>query len=195
MPLLSQAMPEPAPDDGHEAPRDTIAIEALQARARERAEAEAAVGEVMTNVAKKAAQVVEQQQRRHAKPKPLKLILLGSMVLLNLYLWLGNPEWLRFKEPAAPALEYYQDSWKMAAYLQAQRIEEYRKEEAKLPAKVDQVRHPVHGVDYVKLDDQRYQLAAGVGRNRVIYDSNQPINEWVGRSIIRLGLLTNGVGR
>lgn len=167
----------------------------LEARAVERAEAEAAVGAVMTRVAEKAAKAEAQAVRGLSRPKPLKLILLASLAVLNLILWLTDPQWLHFKEPQAPAMQYYQDSWKMAAYLQAQRIEEYRKEKQQLPAKADDVHFPVHGVDYLRVTQDQYQLAAGVGNGRVVYDSRIPLSEWLGRSIIRLGMLTNGAGR
>lgn len=169
--------------------------EALQARAREQAEAEAAVGAVMTHVAVKAAQVVKQQERAKERPKPLKALVLLVLTGLNFYLWLADPEWLHFKAPPVPTYQYYQDGWKMAAYMQAQRVEEFRKAQAKLPARVEQVRNPVRGVEYRRITDQHYELTAGTGSARVVYDSHEPLHAWVGQSLVRLGLLTHGVGR
>ena len=168
---LSQAQQSPLPVD-----------EALRARSREQ-------------VAVKAAQVVKQQERARERPKPLKALMLLSLTALNLYVWLADPEWLHFKGPPVPTYQYYQDGWKMAAYMQAQRVEEFRKAQAKLPARVEQVRSPVRGVDYRRVSDEQYELTAGTGPARVVYDSREPLHIWVGKSLIRLGLLTNGVGR
>ncbi len=169
--------------------------EALRARTREQAEAEAAVGAVMTHVAVKAAQVVKQQERAKARPKPIKAVVLLALIGLNLYLWLGDPKWLHFNPPPPPTYQYYQDGWKMAAYMQAQRVEEFRKTKAKLPTSVEQVRDPVRGVAYRRVSDQHYQLTAGEGPARVVYDSHEPLKAWVGLSLVRLGLVTQGVGR
>ncbi len=181
---MSQAQRSPLPDN-----------EALQARTREQAEAEAAVGAVMTHVAAKAAEVVKKRERTGERPKPHKALILLGLTALNLHLWLANPEWLHFKAPPVPTYQYYQDGWKMAAYMQAQRVEEFRKAQAKLPARLEQVRNPVRGVDYRRVSDDRYELTAGTGRARVVYDSRVPLHVWVGKSLIRLGLLTHGVGR
>ena len=186
--------PEPEEPDESELAQAPLTPEEV-ARARELEEAQAAVVAVMDGVAEKNRIIAEKEARGPKRPKPLKLVLLLLLVASNLYLWLGNPEWLKFKEPAAPAMEYYQDSWKMAAYLQAQRIEEYRKDTGKVPVKVDDVRYPVHGVDYTRVSDQQYQLAAGKGASRVVYDSSQPLTQWIGRSIIRLGLIASGASR
>lgn len=169
--------------------------EALRARTREQAEAEAAVCAVMTHVAVKAAQVVKQEERANERPKPFKALILLALTGLNLYLWLADPKWLHIKAPPAPTYQYYQDGWKMAAYMQAQRVEEFRRTQAKLPARVEQVRNPVRGVDYRRISDQHYELTAGTGPARVVYDSHEPLHAWVGLSLVRLGLLTHGVGR
>lgn len=181
---MSLAQPSPMPDD-----------DALRERAREQAEAEAAVGAVMTDVAQKAAQVVVQRKRAAQRPRPLKLLLLCALSAFNLYIWLADPEWLHFKAPPTPTYQYYQDGWKMAAYMQAQRVEEFRRAEAKLPQRVEETRNPVHGVEYRRLSDQHFEVAAGKGSERVVYDSHQPLHVWVGKSLARIGLLTNGVGR
>lgn len=152
--------------------------EALRERTREQAEAEAAVGEVMTHVAVKAAQVAQKQERSHARPKPLKVLLLLALAAVNLYLWLGDPQWLRFKGPPAPTYRYYQDGWKMAASMQTQRVEEARRAQAKLPAHGEPVRNPVR-----------------TGPARVVSDSRETMYVWVGKTLLRLGLLTHGVGR
>lgn len=194
---MSESLRNPEPEEAFGAATESAAaVEGpLDQQARECAEAEAAVNAVMSCVAEKAAIAQGHGPGGHAKRKPLKSILLASLILFNLYVWIGNPPWLRFQEPAGLPLEYYQDSWKMASYLQVQRVQEYLKEQQKLPQRVEEVRRPVQGVEYKRVSEQEYQVSAGAGKSRVVYDSNQPLTEWVGRSLIRLGLLTNGVGR
>jgi hypothetical protein len=140
---------------------------------------------------KAAARAALEQRRR--RPVPLKAILLGSLLALNLYLWLGDPEWLRFREPSAPSIDYYQNSWKLAVVLQRQRIEEYRKETGAIPANARQAGQPVHGVQYTPIDrSSTYELAAGAGPSQVVYRSTDSLSTLVGRALVRIGLVTGG---
>jgi hypothetical protein len=187
---LSEALRDPGP---HE--RETAAERESRERELEHAEAEAAVAAVMGHVAQKAARAERQAARASARPRPLKPLLLLGLAALNLYLWLGDPQWLRFQGPPLPTYQYYQDGYRMAAYLQAERVEEFRRRAGRLPQRVEEVRNPVRGVSYTRVSSSQYQVSAGHGQARVMYDSGQPIGPFVGQSLMRLGLLTSGVGR
>lgn len=175
----------------HPSPREPM--DDLAARAREQAEAQAAVSDVMRRVEERAAiaeRALHQERREGSK---LKVMLLLTLLAFNLYAWFGNPEWLHFKEPRVPSVEYYEASWKLAVYLQRQRIEEYRKEKGAIPVTAQQAGPVVRGVRYTpNLIDSRYQLAAGQGTKQFVYSSTDSLSALVGRALIQVGALTGG---
>jgi hypothetical protein len=172
---------------------DDLSVEELRARAREHSEAEAAVAAVMRRVELKAEKLAEAEGRRRPKPKPIRLMLLGSLLGFNLYLWMGQPQWLKWHEPPAPSIDFYASSYKIAVYLQRQRIEEYRKQKKVLPAAAKQAGPPVRGVRYSPLASDRYMLEAGKGMRMIVYTSTDSIAVFMGRTLIQMGMLTKGI--
>jgi hypothetical protein len=168
-----------------------LTVADLMQRAREHAEAEAAVAAVMEREGVKAAAVTarEQHKRRQA---PLKLLLLGALVAFNLYAWAGNPTWLHYNEPRIPSVDYYESSWKMAVYLQRQRIEEYRLVKGHLPATAQQAGPTVRGVQYKPIESKTYELAAGDGAKKFVYRSTDTLSMIVGRALAQMTLLSGG---
>jgi hypothetical protein len=167
------------------------------ARERARREAEAAVLELMASEADKAERRADAERRRLGRrPAPLRAALLLALLAGNAYLWFGKPSWLTFKGPPAPPLEFYADSWRTAVYLQGQRIDEYRRAKGRAPERASEAGRPVRGVEYARLGDREYQLAAGRGEQRVVFHSaSDTLAAMVGRSMMRLGLYTAGVRR
>ena len=186
---MSEPLRAPEPDD---APLDEAAEEQA-ARAREQAEAQAAVAAVMRREEIKAQRLAEIEQRRRPQPKPLRLLLLVTLLLVNGYLWAGQPEWLTWHEPPAPSLDYYQNSYKVAVWLQRQRIEEYRHDKRELPKVARQAGPPVRGVRYTPLAQDVYMLEAGKGLRMVVYTSRDSIAAFMGRTLIQMGLAAQGV--
>jgi prepilin-type N-terminal cleavage/methylation domain-containing protein len=145
----------------HPSPREPM--DDLAARAREQAEAQAAVSDVMRRVEERAAiaeRALHQERREGSK---LKVMLLLTLLAFNLYAWFGNPEWLHFKEPRVPSVEYYEASWKLAVYLQRQRIWDGRARRA-LHAQPDRLALPARGRpghEAVRLLVDRFALGAG----------------------------------
>ena len=183
---VERVAPSPLPRDED----DPVSAE-LAMHAREQAEALAAVSEVMQREQDKAAaqKAKELRPRRRA---PLKLMLLGALLLFNAYAWAGNPEWLHFREPQLPAVDYYESSWKLAVYLQRQRVEEFRAAKGHLPATASQAGPPVKGVEYTPLETRTYQLAAGSGSKRFVYLSSDSLSMMVGRAFVRMSLIAGG---
>lgn len=184
---MSEPVRAPAPDD----PRDFAAAES-RARVREHAEAEAAVAEVMRREQFKAQRLAEVEHRRRPRPQPLRVLALVALLALNAYLWTGQPEWLTWHEPPAPSIDYYQNSYKMAVWLQRQRIEEYRHEKQALPKVARQAGPPVRGVRYTPLAPDVYMLEAGKGLRMVVYTSRDSIATFMGRTLVRMGLAVRG---
>lgn len=185
---MSEPLPAPQPDE----PDDPVAAE-QRLRDQEHAEAEAAVRAVMQREQIKALRLAMAETRQQQKPKPLRLLLLVALLGLNAYLWVGQPGWLTWHEPPAPSIDYYQNSYKVAVWLQRQRIEEYRHEKRELPKVARQAGPPVRGVRYTPLAPDVYMLEAGKGLRMVIYTSRDSIATFMGRTLIQLGLAAQGV--
>jgi hypothetical protein len=164
----------------------------LLQRAREQAEAEAAVGDVMRREDEKAAMREALEKPRPSAP-PLRALLLLTLLLFNGYVWFGNPEWLKFREPQLPAPSYYASSWKIAVFLQRQRIEEYRHAKGHLPASAQQAGQPVTGVKYTPIEQRDYRLAAGTGDKQVVYSSTDSLSVLMGRTLVQMGLIAGGM--
>jgi len=165
----------------------------LAARAREQAEAQAAVADVMRRVEERAATAERALHHERREGSKLKGMLLLTLLAFNLYAWFGNPEWLRFKEPRVPTVEYYEASWKLAVYLERQRIEEYRREKGAIPVTAQQAGPVVKGVRYTpNLTDRKYLLAAGSGAKQFVYSSTDSLSALVGRALLQVGTLTGG---
>ena len=124
---------------------------------------------------------------------PLKLLLLLTLLLFNGYVWFGHPAWLDFREPQLPAPSYYASSWKVAVYLQRQRIEEYRHVKGRLPASAQQAGQPVTGVQYTPIEQRDYLLAAGTGEKAVVYRSTDSLSVLMGRTLLEMGLVARGM--
>jgi len=199
---MSEPLRAPEPDEtdphagsgdatfAHEA-SDDVTLAELAQRAREQAEALAAVGAVMEREESKAAAIAAKAKLKR-REAPLKLILLTSLIALNFYAWIGNPPWLQPHVPPMPDVDYYAASWKLAVYLQRQRIEEYRITKGHLPAVAAQAGPPVKGVQYVPLQTKDYELSAGDGAKRFVYHSTDSLSVFVGRAFIQMSLIAGG---
>lgn len=154
-------------------------------------EAEQAVAAVMQREEVKARLRMDREARLgRVKRDPRKALALLALSAFNLYVWLGDPEWLRFTPPPAPTYDYYVKGWQMAVAMQADRIETYRATKGVAPADPREAGQPVRGVTYTRRGAAAYTLAAGEGRARVTYDSSA---DSTARPTLRR-LLTQAVG-
>ncbi|MFN8586595.1 MAG: hypothetical protein U0704_02250 [Candidatus Eisenbacteria bacterium] len=184
--LLAQIVGEPEPAD----PGD-LSVEELRQRAREAAEAEYAVTAVMAREEQKAAARAKlENRRRHASP--LRRLLLVALLLFNAYIWMSSPRWLEYRTPPTPPLSYYESSYKIAIYMQRQRVEEFRAQKGRLPLAAKQAGTPVKGVEYKPLDRSVYELRAGTIVKRIRYVSTDSITVFLGRTLAQMGLLSTG---
>lgn len=187
--LLSQISGSAEPDD----PGD-LTVEELRQRAREAAEAEYAVAAVMQHEEKKAvARARQESVRRHGSP--VRRLLLAALLLFNAYLWMASPQWLEYRTPAIPPVSYYESSYKIAIYMQRQRVEEFRAQKGRLPLAARQAGAPVKGVDYRALDRSVYELRAGNVVKKIRYVSTDSITVFLGRTLVQMGLVATGVRR
>jgi hypothetical protein len=170
---------------------DDLTVEELRRRAREQAEAEFAVAAVMRREDEKAAKlaIVEGRVRRES---PVRMLLLGALLLFNAYLWTNAPGWLEYRTPRTPPLDYYEASWRIAVYMQHQRVEEFRRERGKLPLVARRAGPPVKGVTYTPLTSDMYELRAGNHYRQIIYRSTDSLRVFMGRAMLQMGLIAGG---
>jgi hypothetical protein len=182
----------PSTMPGHDDVEGDLTMAELVQRARERAEVEAAVGAVMRREDEKAAKRDALENRKHHTPR-VKSWLLLALVIFNLYIWLGKPGWLTYNQPSGLSIDYYQSSWEVAVYLQRQRIEEYRQTKGHIPATAQQAGPPVHGVQYTPIAQKNYELIAGNGAKKFVYNSTDSLSVLMGRTLFQMGLIAGGV--
>ncbi|MBI5168008.1 MAG: hypothetical protein HZA61_00830 [Candidatus Eisenbacteria bacterium] len=170
---------------------DDLSVEELRQRAREAAEAEYAVAAVMQREEEKAVKRAKQESRVR-RSSPVRMLMAAALVLFNVYLWMGSPQWLEYRTPAIPPVTYYESSYKIAVYLQRQRVEEFRRERGRLPQVARQAGTPVKGVKYTPLTSDVYELRAGNIVKQVRYVSTDSIAVFLGRTLLQIGLVAGG---
>ena len=186
-----EELPTGAAGDAASSDPDDLTIEELRVRAREAAEAEYLVGAVMQREEEKAARRARQENRvRHTSP--VRRLMLLALVVFNAYIWMSTPTWLEYRTPKTPPLSYYEGSWKIAVYMQRQRVEEFRREKGRLPAAAKQAGVPVKGVKYTPLQKDVYELRAGNYVKQIVYRSTDSLSVFFGRSLIQMGLIVGG---
>ncbi len=184
--LLAQISGVSEPED----PGD-LTVEELRQRAREAAEAEYAVAAVMEREEQKAvARAKQESHRKHASP--VRRLMLAALMLFNAYLWMASPQWLEYRTPPVPPVSYYEASYKVAIYMQRQRVEEFRAQKGRLPIAAKQAGVPVKGVDYRPLDRNVYELRAGNIVKKIRYVSTDSIGVFLGRTLVQMGLVATG---
>ena len=125
----------------------------------------------------------EPRSRRRTNIQAIAAIVLCAATI---YLWVGNPSWLR--EPdLTPTPEYSDASLRWCVYVTSQRIEQYRLAHLRLPASLMQTGSVPHGIDYVRIDDQRYRVVGRSGLHAVTFTSGDDARAFLGQHLEALG--------
>lgn len=136
-----------------------------EARGQEAAEAVAAVLQ----------HAAVRDKAAHAKVAPRKqpkwMLPLGvNLAVLAVYLLLAPPAWVTVNPIEAPDPASQVQGLRVAMYMQAQAIEQYKLDNGRLPATLAESGRSYEGVEYVRQGEQ-YQLVAVVGDEPLVYDS------------------------
>lgn len=131
------------------------------------------------------AEVLEQEAARaRYRPPPARAErrhgrLLAALILLGLSLWLllFPPAWLSSAPPQQP-VEQEAASLRLIVYLQARRIEAYRREHGRLPVDLEEAGPSWELVRYQPRAGGGYTLQASGDRGTVVYDSGEPLEPW-----------------
>lgn len=136
-----------------------------EARGQEAAEAVAAVLQ----------HAAVRDKAAHAKVAPRKqpkwMLPLGvNLAVLAVYLLLAPPAWVTVNPIEGPDPASQVQGLRVAMYMQAQAIEQYKIDNGRLPATLAESGRSYEGVEYVRQGEQ-YQLVAVVGDQPLVYDS------------------------
>lgn len=94
------------------------------------------------------------------------------VLVATLYVWLAAPGWASFDRPEPPSRLHREASLRIALYLQAQRIEEFRMRNGELPDSLAQTGPPLPGVRYEKTDLGTYHLEGQNDTLALFYSSS-----------------------
>lgn len=106
----------------------------------------------------------------------------------SLYLWFGDPAWLRFSDARAVDPVRRARAARAAVYLAASRVEQFRATAGRLPLSIEETGPPVAGVRYVRADDRQYQILCDAVDPEVRYHSSENLSRFLGSTLADLGL-------
>jgi hypothetical protein len=152
-----------------------------EARGQETADAVAAV------LKHAAARDKAAREKPKRKPPPKWLLPLGiQLSVIAVYLLAAPPKWIVVNPIPDPDPTEAVEQLRVAMYLQAQRVDDYKNRHGQLPDQLSDAGSPIKGVEYHKRGMSSYQLVATVGEEALVYDSNQPSAEFAASVANRL---------
>jgi hypothetical protein len=122
------------------------------------------------------------KHRPAAKKQPKWMLPVGANLgVLALYLLIAPPSWVVLDPVEGPPAAQQVDGLRMAMFLQATRIEDYRIRNGRLPSRLEDAGSAASGVEYRVVGDTQYQLVATAADQALLYDSSgQSPQEWFG---------------
>ena len=101
------------------------------------------------------------------------------VAIVALWLWLLPPAWIEFTAPPPLPVQVEEAGLRMAIYLQAQRIERFRRERGRLPDVLAEAGEPLSGVSYDRLDAGTFRLTGAGANMELTYHSADSIAAFV----------------
>jgi hypothetical protein len=126
--------------------------------------------------------------RTRQKVVAVSLPLAGAF---SFYRWFGNPAWVTPTVPDPVTAEAAESGLRVGMYFQAQKIENFRQENGRLPDSLEEMGSAPPEMSYQRIDAQTYQL---IGQSRGVtltFNSDQAIQQFVGDAMDRLGIGQN----
>lgn len=107
---------------------------------------------------------------------------------LSIYVWTAPPAFLQPEPYAEPAPRQVDAGLRMDLYLQARKVETFRRENGRLPASLEEAGEVEEGVRYERAGGG-YRLSATSAGETLVYDSGEPLSDFLGdaRSVIMGG--------
>lgn len=137
-------------------------------------------------------QAAKEQARKSSTRRPGttpgRVAALMVLALLSIYLWTWSPSWLAPAGPPELALGTEQAGLRVAMYIQAQRIEDFRDTRGRLPDVLREAGEPLPGMLYDRIDARTYRLRGAGDRVRLLYVSSDSLQIFAGDSPTIVGL-------
>jgi hypothetical protein len=113
----------------------------------------------------------------------LAVVLCVLLLAASAFSWFARPEWIwgPSGEPVSPVLD--RASARMSMAVIAQRLNEARAQTGQYPVGLEEIGEAGNGIEYSFVDDTTFVLSARTALDSVVYRSNQPIEELLGRSV------------
>jgi hypothetical protein len=105
------------------------------------------------------------------------VLLLGA----SAYSWSAKPEWIwgPSGEPVSPVID--RASARMSMAIIAQRLNDMRAQTGEYPVGLEEIGEAGNGIEYSLVEDTVYVLRAHSAGDSIVYRSNQPLDEFLGR--------------
>jgi hypothetical protein len=116
------------------------------------------------------------------------LVSIVAGVVLNAYIWVGQPAWLVGESPAPATAAEREQALRLQMYVQGQQIEAFRRERGELPGRLEEIGPPQPGIRYQQAGPRSWELLGESGQLRLILRSSQPMEEFLGPYERLLGL-------
>lgn len=140
---------------------------------------------VLRDQAERAEAARRTQLRRGERHRRRRWALVGTWVAVA-YVWLGNPAWIQVEPVPEATIQAESEALRVRVFLQTQQIEAYRLERGRLPWVLQEAGPPFPGMVYHRTDNRSYALEARSSRIRLDYESRDPMEEFLGSSILRI---------
>lgn len=139
---------------------------------------------VLSEVMEDHAQRQERQRQASRRPESSRSQNMGiaAMIVgaLSIYVWTAPPGFLQPEPYPEPSALEVNAGLRMDVYLQAQKIERFRRENDRLPATLEEAGEPEDGVIYERTGDASYRLVTTGGPEPVVYTAGEPLGEFLG---------------
>jgi hypothetical protein len=147
------------------------------------------VSEVLKDAAHREEVRSRKQQPMGGNRQRILAVSLPLAGAFSFYLWFGQPSWVTPTLPDPITAQSADAGLRVAMYYQAREIEDFRAQNGRLPETLQELGGPPPPeMTYQRIDAATYQL---VGQSRGVtltFLSNEPLQQFVGDAMTRLGL-------
>ncbi|MGD2069260.1 MAG: hypothetical protein PVI57_11350 [Gemmatimonadota bacterium] len=128
--------------------------------------------------------LADQSARRDVRSRPPRgrrsttrgrLAALVVVSTVAVWVWLAVPAWMSPSPPPPMPERLEEAALRMVVYLQAQRVELFRRDRGRLPDALEETGEPLPGVRYERLDSRTFRLHAVGRRDTLLYTSSTPL--------------------
>jgi len=98
-----------------------------------------------------------------------------ALTAVAVWLWVAPPAFLAVPEAAPPSYERIEAGLRLAVWLNADKVEQFRIENGRLPDALREVGDAHPGVYYTRVNANFYRMQAAAGDTRILHESDDEI--------------------